>query len=218
MVKSGKSILHLELIHLFLYYLFPIRSFTMKKILALMLVCCSLHADPIFPEFKIGYFRFSDHKLREVYDNSKLDLQLALSWPIWEHINAYGAIEYIGGEGRSLGGHNKTTLTIVPMSLGVKYVIPIATDEFDYYFTVGPRYYFVHQNNHGPVDHNLNRNGLGGFVGTGFIYHFSDSLGIDAFAEYSYKRFHFESSKQNISGHALQVGGIALGGGLGYFF
>lgn len=169
-------------------------------------------------EAKIGYFFFGGHKMRKIYDDGGLDLQLSGSYPIWRWLEIYGSAEFIEKHGRSLEGEEKTRIWEYPFSLGLKAVVPIGTVT-QYYFTIGPRYIYVHVHNNSPhVDRKLNHSGIGGFVGTGFNFFFSRNFFLDLFGEYSYARLHFHAHKKNVYGERAQVGGFAFGGGLGYAF
>ncbi len=169
-------------------------------------------------EFKAGYFFFGAEEMNEVFDDGGLDVQLAASGPVWKWLHLYGSVEYLQRHGRSIHGHQKTSIWEVPLSFGVKPVIRI-NNWAQYYITLGPRYFFVHVHNDSHyVSENISQNGLGGFVGTGFNFEPIHHLLIDLFGEYSYKRMHFSSSVANSHGHTVQVGGFTFGGGIGYAF
>ncbi len=169
-------------------------------------------------EVKGGYFFFSDAKMRKVYDQGGLDVQISGSYPVWKWLQVYGSVEYLQRHGRSLNGHQKTSIWEVPLSLGLKPVIEIC-EKINYYVTLGPRYFFVHQHNHSSyVDRSVSQNGLGGFVNTGFNFFPCPHFLVDVFGEYSYKRMHFHDSKHHVYGRTIQVGGFAFGVGLGYAF
>lgn len=173
---------------------------------------------PATIEFKAGYFFFSNDKMQDVFDQGGLDLQICGSYPIWRWIQIYGSVEYISRHGRSLKGHQRTSIWEIPLSLGPKLVARI-NPSAHYYFTMGPRYFFVHVHNHSSfVDKNVSQNGIGGFVSTGFNFFPIPHLLIDIFGEYSYCRLHFHPSKKNVYGEAAQVGGFTFGVGLGYAF
>ena len=208
----------------------------MKKLICLALLTASLFADSsmeptqpddismdqpcevdacdpfgsfILNEFKMGYFRFGDKKLRHNYQKGLLDIQLTSSFCFWKPLYAYVAVEYVGSNGRIQGSHRKISIRMVPVSLGIQYIQPITCD-LKYYLTAGPRYFFVHQ---WTRTKSLTPHGCGGFVNTGFIYYLSNHITIDFFGEYSFKKLHF-----NHMGGNLQVGGMTLGAGIGYFW
>ncbi len=169
-------------------------------------------------EFKAGYFFFGDSKMRKIYNQGGLDLQLCGSVPVWRWLQVYASVEYLEKHGRSLKGHEKTRIWEIPLSLGLEAVAKFC-NSFQYYFTIGPRYFFVHQHTRSHfVDKSLSENGLGGFVNTGFRYFSSKHFFFDVFGEYSYCRLHFHPHKKHVQGESAQVGGFTFGGGVGYAF
>jgi len=168
-------------------------------------------------EAKVGYFFFTNHNMRRVFDQGGIDVQLSGSCPVYSVLHVYGSVEYLKKSGHSTVDHQKTSLWELPLSLGLQAVFPIG-DHVAYYLTLGPRYFFVYVHNHSPyVPHRMSANGCGGFANMGFLFtmgHFT----LDLFGEYSYKRLHFHSSKPGTQGHSVQVGGLTFGGGLGYSF
>ncbi len=169
-------------------------------------------------EFKAGYFFFTDHKMRKVFDQGGLDLQLCASGPVWQWLHVYGSVEYLEKHGRSLGRHQKTRIWEIPLSLGLEAVAKIGK-MMQYYFTIGPRYIFVHVHTKSHFfDKTMNQNGLGGFANTGFHFFPTEHLVIDIFGEYSYARMHFHPHKKHVYGDSRQVGGLTFGGGIGYVF
>ena len=97
-------------------------------------------------EVKGGYFFFSEHKLREIYNKGGEDIQLSFSYAFLRKLQLYGSVEYLERHGRSLNSHQRTRIREIPISLGLKAVFPIHS-KIDYYFTLGPRYFFVHIKN-----------------------------------------------------------------------
>lgn len=174
-------------------------------------------AKPVL-EVKAGYFFFSDALMRKIYDNGGLDVQISGSYPRWRWLQIYGSVEYQELHDRSLNGHQKTLIWIIPVSLGLKPVIKISR-KIQYYFTLGPRYFFLHQHNDSSyVKRNLSRRGLGGFVNTGCNFFPRRHLLIDVFWEYSFEWTHVHSFNNNVYRRKIQVGGFSFGGGIGYSF
>lgn len=173
------------------------------------ITCEDEYGSFILNEFKIGYFRFADKKLRRRYDDGLLDLQLTSSFNFWKRLYAYLGVEYVGSDGRIPKSHTKIKIRMVPISLGVQYMKPI-TDDLKYYLTLGGRYFFVHQWTH---SRSLTHNGFGGFGNTGFIYYLNHHVVVDIFGEYSVKKMKFHDM-----GGSLRVGGLTLGAGIGYFW
>lgn len=174
-------------------------------------------------EAKVGYFFFTDAQMREVFDQGGLDVQLSVTYPLWETdedwgINLYGAIEYFERSGRSIHGHEKTSLWAIPVNIGIKPTYMISSN-LQYYYTLGPRYFYLHQDNRSNyVYKNKSKNGLGYFINTGVNYFLCDNLVIDFFGEYSYAKIHFHSDSSDVYTRNIQVGGFTFGGGIGYEF
>ena len=191
----------------------------MKTVFFLLFALFSqVHADEALVEAKLGYFFFTDSTMRSVFNEGGIDAQISTAFPVYKCLQIYGAIEYMQKWGHSIGAEQRTTLTEVPLSLGLRPVIPI-TNCLDYYFTVGPRYFFVNVHNCSPyVPKKMSANGCGGFVNTGILYRFDPNFTLDLFGEYSYLSLRFRSRKGGTEGLTAQVGGLTFGAGLGYSF
>jgi len=88
-----------------------------------------------------------------------------------------------------------------------------------YYFSLGPRYFYVHQyNNSSFVNQSIGKSGIGLFVNTGFNFYVLERMLIDIFGEYAYEPTHISSSEPNVFGGNVQVSTFAFGLGLGYKF
>ena len=173
---------------------------------------------PSIFEFKAGYFFFSDSTMRKVYNDGGLDLQLTGSGSVYRWLHLYGSVEYLERSGKSLGGGYKTSIWEIPLSLGLKPVISI-TDTFQFYFTLGPRYVFMHLHNQSPyVDRNLSDSGFAGFANVGFNFFPTSYLSIDVFGEYSYFKIKVDPDRENVFANRKQIGGFVFGAGLGYAF
>lgn len=160
--------------------------------------------------------------MRKVYDRDGLDIQLCTSYPLgnlnsrWS-FNAYGAVEYFHRSGKSINGDQKTSVWSIPINIGLQPVYVINAN-MQYYFAIGPRYFYIHQHNDSPFVHNnRSKKGLGCFINTGFNYLWGP-FAIDIFGEYSYAKIHFYSENPSIFTRNIQVGGFTFGGGLGYSF
>lgn len=195
-----------------LFFLFAIQGFTQESI---------LESKPII-EAKGGYFFFASSKMRQVYDGG-WDIQLSSSIPVWNplkklSLNVYGSVEFLRCSGHSTEEHYKTHIWELPINVGLKPIF-LLSQQVQYYWTLGPRYFFIHQHNLSPyVDKNKSKNGVGLFVNTGFNFIFYKHLVIDLFSEYSYAKIHFPSSIFNVYTRDIQVGGFTFGGSLGYSF
>jgi hypothetical protein len=170
-------------------------------------------------EVKGGYFFFTESKMREVYDQGGLDLQLAMSGRLWKAIHLYGSVEYMQRSGKSLNDHQQTSIQLVPLSFGIKPTFNVCKG-VDYYVNLGPRYFIIHQHNKSDyVNMVVNENGLGGFVGTGFYFRPNKHLVFDAYGEFSFfQRKYATFKKPNMDSRDIDLGGFSFGGGVGYAF
>ncbi len=169
-------------------------------------------------EAKLGYFFFSDSKMREIYSDGGLDVQLSGSYPLLRYFHLYGSVEYLEKHGRSLNFNQRTKIWEVPLSFGLKFVIPIF-QKLQYYLALGPRYFFVGAYNDSSfVERDISESLLGGFTNMGFHYFVCNCLFVDLFGEYSYGKRFFNSTVPNSFGQDAQIGGFAFGAGLGYSF
>lgn len=182
--------------------------------------CC--FSQPLF-EVKTGYFFFSNSKLRRIYDKGGLDIQLCASYPLlnltsrWT-LNAYDAVEYFHRSGKSINGDQETSLWSTPFSIGLKPIYAIDANR-QYYFAIGPRYFYIHQHNHSSyVYKNKSGKSFGLFVNTGFNYALCNHFVIDIFGEYSYAKMNFCDGRPRVYPRDIQIGGYTFGGGLGYEF
>lgn len=174
-------------------------------------------------EAKGGYFFFANSKMREVYDNGGWDIQLSSSIPFWRsskrfNLNAYASVEFLRCSGHSTQENYKTYVWELPVNIGIKPTV-LLSKWVQYYFALGPRYFFIRQHNSSPyVDKHRSRNGVGLFLNTGFNFILFKRLVIDVFGEYSYAKTHFHSSALNVYTRNIEVGGFTFGAGLGYCF
>lgn len=205
-------------------------QFCKKKLLALLLAFTAqgdtqepiLESKPLI-EAKGGYFFFASSKMRQVYDKGGWDIQLSSSLPVWQplkrlNLNLYGSIEFLRCSGNSTKENYKTYIWELPVNIGLKPVF-LLSQQVQYYFALGPRYFFIRQHNFSEyVDKHKSRHGIGLFVNTGFNFILHKHLLVDLFGEYSYAKTRFHSSTSKIYTRNIQVGGFTFGAGLGYYF
>lgn len=178
---------------------------------------CDNNPSKPLVEAKVGYFFFSDSTMSKIYNSGGLDLQLSGSYPMWEWLHLYGSLEYLEKKGKSLNSYQNTSIWEIPISIGIKPTIAISSHG-SYYFSVGPRYFYVHQHNQSSyVQKGYGHNTVGCFVNTGFNCILWNHFLLDLFGEYSYGQVHISSSNQ-VYGQKVQIGGFSFGGGLGYAF
>ncbi|MBI3211263.1 MAG: hypothetical protein HYZ47_01070 [Simkania negevensis] len=180
-------------------------------------------AGPLI-EGKIGYFQPASGILKEIYGKGWTNYQFEISQGLsksqrgWKNIYLWGSVNYVTKTGRSLGGHDKTNIRILPLSAGFKLVCPLMSS-LDMYFSGGARYFFLYIDNE--VDFVLKKvrnNGLGGVFSIGTLIHPRPHFFIDLFADYSIKEFNFHKERPTVKRYKLQVGGLTVGAGIGVNF
>ncbi len=171
-------------------------------------------------EAKVGYFFFADSKMSDIYPNGGIDVQLSSSYPIWKWLQIYASVEYYEKNGETKNTGYSARIQALPISLGLRSLFWISNTT-QYYLGIGPRYLFAWSHNSSPyLVKNLDQNGIGGFVNTGFNFFPlpESNFVIDLFAEYSYVQLDFHTERTNIYGESAQLGGLTFGLGLGYGF
>ena len=194
-----------------------------KKIVFFSVLLCAVlqYASAVTPwlEIKPSYFIFSTSQMNDIYDDNGFEIQGSLSVPVCDYFDLYGSFGYRQAEGHALNSCAKTTLTVIPVDIGVKPIFNFC-ERFYYFFAIGPRYFYFHQHNRSPyVDCMIDGSGIGLFVNTGFTILLAEHLLIGIFAEYSYEKKAICPTMPNVlSGGSVQGGGFACGVSVGYAF
>ncbi len=195
-----------------------------KKIYAFAIaVACIMpslnaHNSDVWLEIKPGYFFFANHTLRKIYHGG-FEIQGSLSYQLDGRIALYSSIGYLHVKGRSLGDNQKTSISQVPIDLGVRAIFDVRSN-IQSYLTIGPRFFYFHQRNDSTfVDKNVRRNGFGFFINGGCNFIQNDQFFFGIFGEYGFQQKSFSSTMPNVFGRRdLQVGGFTLGASLGFMF
>jgi len=175
-----------------------------------------------FLEGNVGYFYPFSSDLRSIVGQG-IDYQLSFTYKIGERFGLFASADFFTKDGRSTGDHSKTSLWILPISLGIKVFATFwqsdnRFEELDFYFAIAPRYYLSSATNHASyVDHKNFAKGIGGMGGIGMIYSYGH-LSLDAFLDVSYSKIHSHTSIPKVKTPNVQVGSLVAGGGIGYNF
>ncbi len=193
-----------------------------KKIVLFSALLCVLTecASKVTPwlEIKPSYFFFSASPMHDIYDGG-FEIQGNVSAPVCDYLDLYGSIGYRKAGGHALNTCEKTSLTVLPVDIGLKPMFSFC-ECFHYFFAIGPRYFYFHQHNNSPyVDRTITGGGIGFFVNTGCNVLLADCLLLGVFGEYSYeKKTICPQMPYVFSNGSTQLGGFALGVSLGYAF
>jgi hypothetical protein len=170
-------------------------------------------------EIKPSYFLFTASPMKDIYNKGGFEIQGSASIFLHDYFDLYGSIGYRRASGHALNTCEKTSLTVIPVDIGLKPIFKFC-ERFFYFFAIGPRYFHFHQRNNSPyVDCKINGNGVGLFVNTGFDVLLADRLLLGIFGEYSYEKKKICPKMANVfSNGGVQLGGFAFGVSLGYSF
>lgn len=194
-----------------------------KKIALLSALLCIVtqYASDLTPwlEIKPSYFFFSASPMKKIYKKGGFEIQGSASIPFCYCLDFYGSIGYRKVRGHALSTCQKTSLTVIPVDIGLKSIFNVC-ECFYYFFAIGPRYFHFHQHNNSPfVDCKINGNGIGLFVNTGFNVLLTDCLLLGIFGEYSYEKKRICPKMPNVfSNGSVQISGFAFGASVGYAF
>ena len=193
-----------------------------KNILIYALLCTTiLQASDVTSWFEIkpSYFFFSTAPMNQIYDDGGFQVQGSASIHLCDHLDLYGSVGYRQAWGHALNTSQTTSLTVIPVDIGLKPVFNFC-ERFCYYFAAGPRYFSFYQHNNSLyVDSVISNAGVGLFVNTGFNVELAESLLLGVFGEYSYEKKTVSSTMPYVySGGNVQLGGFAFGLSLGYEF
>jgi len=198
-----------------------------KKNLLLLLTCSlfSLSAKQSIIEFKSAYFLSTNSHFKDIFGKGgalygpELTLQLYDNEP-WYF---FASFDYLHNKGHSLGFCDKTSVRLIPLSLGLKYFAATSNKNVDLYIGLG----FVAENVRTKncssfVLSHTSQWGFGGVAKIGTYYTMPHNLVLDLFIDYNFVRvgnnhWNCAENPQVQSLHA-NVSGALFGAGLGYKF
>lgn len=192
-----------------------------KKIILFAALMCifTQHASPATPWFEVkpSYFFFSTSPMNDIYNKGGFEIQTSASVPLYRCFAGYGSIGYRKSWGHALNTGEKTTLSVMPLDIGLKSIVNFQ-ERYYYFFALGPRFFYFHQHNNSPyVESTINNWGVGFFVHTGFNMVVADCFLLGVFGEYSYEKKAITSRIRNVfSNGGAQMGGFAFGISAGY--
>ncbi len=185
--------------------------------------------EGILLEFRTSYFYPLSSSYRAIFPNGNANYQITGAFPVYDGTNVWvrgldlwAGVDYYGQNGKSTILKEKTSIWIVPITLGLKYFFPPLGETYpvNFYVASGMKYFFVHTHNHSSyVQQNVNTNGMGGVVESGLTITFIQHLVLDVFGAYSFRTFGGpEINLPNVESTGLNISNINVGLGLGYKF
>lgn len=194
----------------------------MKKI---FLTTCSLFAlsSSQLPavetllELKAAYFHPESTLFRKIYGSAGI-YGAEVSVQTWCNLYAWVSGDFFIKSGHSIGLHDPTNIWFIPIGVGLKYFLPLNC--WDFYFGAGFTGTYVHFHDHSPFVVQRSHNwAWGGIAKIGVMRTFWQRWFVDLFTSYSYAHAGFhEKHHLVIYRHEANLGGWAIGGGIGYRF
>lgn len=192
----------------------------MKTIFFLMFLSLGiLQATEWTTELRAGYFYPTSNLLRKIYHYGGVEGEIESTGAIDEDWQGWGNVGYFARKGRSLGLGDKTRVSIVPISAGVKYLL-WPCECIRPYVGAGIAYTYLNTwDDSDFVRRHVKKGTIGFVIKSGAYVDLSCNFFLDCFLDYYYQRMNFHSDPDaGVQRHSVDVGGFKAGVGLGYAF
>ena len=163
-----------------------------------------------------GFFYFQDNLPRKIYGQGCLDLEAEGSIFFKKNLGAWLNFNYNFASGNSIELQNKTSLTMLSLSLGPKaYLFAQEKHLFNPYLGIGVLGLLVKTSDHSPYLPQLTtRYKIGGVAKSG-IFMIKGSICLDLFFDYYISNIRSIASAEK---NPINMGGFKTGLGMGYVF
>jgi len=179
--------------------------------------CCS---DIVLVEAKAAYFHPTNRKICKIYSNGMGMYGAEATYLGWSCLYPWVSVDYMSRKGHSLGEHDPTRVTVVPLGFGLKFLQDIGCTRF--YLGAGALYSHIRMRDHSPfVFRAPSRWQWGGIWKIGLLVHPMDWFSIDLFTNYSYMKFDFHKRHEGeirVIRHDVDFSGWSFGGSIGMTF
>ncbi|MEW5900638.1 MAG: hypothetical protein AB1715_04155 [Acidobacteriota bacterium] len=159
-------------------------------------------------EFTIGSYKMNEPRFDAVYPSGGLMAGLTLSSALVSDVNFYLEIKYYAREGALTFSKEKTTLYLIPIDLGVRYIFPLGL--INPYAGFGADFYFYYEDN--PIGTVLNYANGYHLMGGAYL-RFSRSVPVMLNLKLKYTLAEAEEKAVK-----LQLGGLEYAVGLAFTF
>ncbi len=183
----------------------------------------SLAARDVIVEFKGAYFWPTNSDFKHIYHHGGILYGPELTLQLFDDTNWYvfASLDYFHKKGHSVGLCDPTSVTLIPLALGLKYFVPVCDDRIDLYGGLGFEWMYARTKNCTELGVLKQTDwGLGGIVKAGAYYRLPHNFLIDAFIGYSYAKVGSNDCdcQSGIESKRANVSGAIFGLGLGYSF
>jgi hypothetical protein len=160
----------------------------------------------------VGMRNFSEELYKDVYGSSAISYNVDFGVKILESLEIFLHTDYFSTSGELTYTNEETTLKIIPIELGARYLLSVnkkCKPRLFIYFGGGGGYYMYKEEN---VIGTIDEKKIGFFVEGGFRFYFM-------------KAFFFDAKVKNVflkvdvsEGDKIELGGLSYMGGIGISF
>src|SRR5262249_11991537 len=147
----------------------------------------SVQAANLLTELKVGYYCPTGHKFRKIYSGAAIT-GIETSYQAWRDLYVWGSASYLYKEGRSIGDHHSTHITLVPVGLGLKYLYSLRPEKpcpIDLYLGAGVLGTYVNIRDKSPfVIPRSSGWSCGGIIKGGMLFDVTKCLFLDFYTDY----------------------------------
>jgi len=169
------------------------------------------------PVVKVSAFFPTSKKICRIYSSVMPYYELEINKNFCENWQFWLGGGYVSDRGKALGCKTKTSMWLVPLSTGLKYLYPL-NQCLNLYAGAGACYSLFHTKDSSRYVHKNNfQDTLGGIFKLGCFFNLTGQLFGDVSLEYLYQRFSFShhSSRHYTLRHHVDMSGFKIGGGIG---
>lgn len=177
----------------------------------------NLNARDVLVEGKAAYFAPTDNKFRKIYSGGGI-YGGEITVNLYDNLSGWLSADYFIKDGSSIGEHDSTRITLIPIGIGLKYFIPINCA--DLYIGAGALGISVDMKDRSPfVIHHISKWGLGGIAKAGALFYIAEELFADLFTSYTYSELGFHQTDHGrVTRRHANLSGWSFGIGIGYRF
>jgi hypothetical protein len=186
-----------------------------------LLIACPLMGRNVLLEFKGAYFLPTSCDFKNIYRHGGALFGPELTVQLCECKDWYvfTSFDYFQKKGHSVGLCDPTTVTLIPVALGLKYFLPAFDDRVDFYGGLGFEAVNVRTKSCSDnVITKLSQWGFGGIAKVGAYYYLPHCFVIDFFIDYSFVRVGSNDCNCGVQSVKANIGGAIFGVGIGYNF
>lgn len=174
-------------------------------------------------EFRFGGYFPETSRLKEIYSSSWPEYQIIFNQGMCDNLQLWLEGDYTLKSGHSKGLKDPTKIRIIPISLGVKYLVSLSCfcPSTEFYLGAGVAYTFLRIKDDSEFVHeHTDKEAWGAIFKSGIYYHLTDCLFADFYVDYLYQRYSIShpDSSPYVRRNDLNAGGVKAGVGIGLRF